>query len=200
MCDDGGHHHGGEPATLHLRDIMTESVVTVTPETSLRALVELLDREGVSGVPVVVAGRVVGVVSATDVLGFEADTPAVPSEQPDQAEWGTAEESEEPWEQEEAGSPAFFADMWPDVGAELVERFEEVGSPEWDLLEEHAVSEAMTPTLCALPPEFPVPDAAAYMLDRAIHRVLVMEGGRLLGIVSTTDVVRAVAQGRIPVA
>lgn len=182
---------------LKLRDIMTEEVVTVTPETTLRDLVELLGKEGVSGVPVVSGDRVVGVVSATDVLGLEADTPPVPSEQPTQVEWGSIEDEEESWEEGEAAPAGFFTDMWPDVGADLVDRFEEVGAPEWDLLDEHVVSEAMTTFLCALPPDAPVADAAAYMLERGIHRVLVMEGDRLVGIVTATDIVRAVAERRI---
>lgn len=197
MCGECCHDHAVESGALTLGDIMTEAVVTVTPETTLRDLIGLLEKEGVSGVPVVSARRVVGVVSATDVLGFEVDTPPVPSEQPTQVEWGTVEEDEDPWEEGVSPSPAFFVDMWPDAGADLVDRFEEVGAPEWDLLAEHAVSEAMTEYVFALEPDVHVPDAAAYMLERGIHRVLVMEHERLLGIVSTMDVLQAVAERRI---
>ncbi|MBI4541298.1 MAG: CBS domain-containing protein [Gemmatimonadetes bacterium] len=40
-------------------------------------------------------------------------------------------------------------------------------------------------------------EAARYMLRTGVHPVLVTEHRRLLGIVSTTDIVRAVAEGRI---
>lgn len=180
-----------------LRDIMTEQVVTVGPETTLRDLVGILQAHDVTGVPVVVGDRVVGVVSATDLLEFEADTPPVPSEQPTQVEWGSFEDADEPWEEGEESPAAFFTDMWPDVGADLVDRFEEIGAPEWDLLDEHVVSEAMTQTVCSLPPDAEIADAAAYMLEAGIHRVLVMADERLLGIVTAMDIVRAVAERRI---
>jgi CBS domain-containing protein len=35
------------------------------------------------------------------------------------------------------------------------------------------------------------------MVLRGIHRVLVMEGGRLLGIVTSSDFVRAVSERRV---
>ncbi len=35
------------------------------------------------------------------------------------------------------------------------------------------------------------------MLDRQIHRVLVTEGDRLVGIVSTVDLIRLFAEGKL---
>lgn len=50
-------------------DVMTTNVITVTPETSIHALAELLCAHGVSGVPVVdAAGGLVGIVSEGDLL------------------------------------------------------------------------------------------------------------------------------------
>jgi CBS domain-containing protein len=40
-------------------------------------------------------------------------------------------------------------------------------------------------------------EAAAYLLDRKIHRALVLESGELAGILTTTDIVRAVAERRV---
>lgn len=65
-------HPGG--TMLRLRDIMTTELVTVSPELSLRDAMELLVTSHVSGAPVVAQHRVVGVVSATDLLGFAAAT------------------------------------------------------------------------------------------------------------------------------
>lgn len=184
---------------LTLGEIMNGDVVTVGPETSLRQAIEILRAHEVTGVPVVIGERVVGVLSVNDVLEFEVDTPAVPVERTDQVEWGGLEDEDEGLEAEGGETPpaAFFIDMWADAGADVFERFEDSGGPEWDLLEEHDVSEAMTPTVYDLPPDTGVPEAAAFMLAREIHRVLVMEDGRLLGIVSSMDIVRAVAERRI---
>ena len=184
---------------LTLRGIMNEAVVTVSPETTLRDAIELLRAEGVSGLPVVTGEEVVGVLSANDVLDFEVETPVVPSERPGQTEWGGIEDEDAGLEAEAGETPpaAFFIGMWADAGADVSERFEAVEGPEWDLLEEHTASEAMTATVYALPPDTEVPEAAAYMLETGIHRVLVMEDRRLLGIVSSMDIVRAVAERKI---
>ena len=78
-----------------LSEIMSEDVVTVTPETSLREAIEVLRAEGITGVPVVSGETVVGVLSVNDVLEFEAVTPAVPVERTAQVEWGGLEEEDE---------------------------------------------------------------------------------------------------------
>jgi CBS domain-containing protein len=46
-------------------------------------------------------------------------------------------------------------------------------------------------------PGLSVPDAAAYMLIQRIHRAVVLERNELVGIVTATDIMKAVAQHRI---
>lgn len=53
---------------MKIRDIMKTDVVTVGVETSLRDVAALLASRGISGVPVVHEGRVVGVVSEGDIV------------------------------------------------------------------------------------------------------------------------------------
>ena len=48
---------------MRVRDVMTTDVTTVAPDTDLRDVAALLVEKRISGVPVVEAGRVVGVVS-----------------------------------------------------------------------------------------------------------------------------------------
>lgn len=58
------------------------------------------------------------------------------------------------------------------------------------------VSEQMTPDVETIGPEVSVPDAAAAMVRNRVHRLPVADdNGRLLGIVSTVDIMRAVANG-----
>jgi CBS domain-containing protein len=47
---------------------MTTNVLTVDPDAPLKEVAQLLSEHGVSGVPVVERGRVVGVVSETDIV------------------------------------------------------------------------------------------------------------------------------------
>jgi CBS domain-containing protein len=52
-----------------LRDIMTTDVITISPETTLKEVGEILKRNRVSGLPVVDKdGAVVGVITLTDML------------------------------------------------------------------------------------------------------------------------------------
>jgi len=71
----------------------------------------------------------------------------------------------------------------------------ETESPEWDRLEEHSIAEVMSRSLVAIGPHASVADAARMMADRGIHRLLVMYDGKLLGVISTMDIVRTVAEG-----
>jgi len=178
-----------------IRDLMSSDLITVNPELTLRDTIELLGRRHIGGAPVMAGDRVLGVISANDVLSFEAGMPGVPTEQPEMAEW----ELELPveWEEGTEAPGAFFSETWVDAGADVAERIQTLEGPEWDVLGEHTVSEAMTRTVCALPPDTELAEAARYMLRNAIHRVLVTERGKLIGILTTTDIVRAVAERRV---
>lgn len=132
---------------------MSRKVVTVSPEASLRELAGILDAEEISGVPVVAGTRVVGVVSATDLLRFESEGSRVPA--------GLGEERQ------------------------------------WAELEGYTVSEAMTRTLCTLTPDSEVHEAAAYMVRAGVQRLLVTRNLELVGIVTATDILRAVAERRL---
>jgi CBS domain-containing protein len=54
---------------MKVKELMTESVRTVTPDTPLKEVAAILAEEGISGLPVVdEGGRVLGVVSEADIL------------------------------------------------------------------------------------------------------------------------------------
>jgi CBS domain-containing protein len=60
---------------MKVRDIMTEDVFIVTPDTPLSVVAARMLEYGVSGFPVVADGRVIGVVSETDILYKERSMP-----------------------------------------------------------------------------------------------------------------------------
>ncbi len=65
-------------------------------------------------------------------------------------------------------------------------------------LERHLVEEAMTHApLRSLGPDATAEQAAALMRDAHIHRVPVMEGEALLGMVTSLDIAQAIADGRV---
>ena len=147
----------------------------------------------ISGAPVVSGTQVVGVVSATDLLEFASELPGLQPEQPE-----PVEEIELPDDAAENAEPpgAFFHELWTDV-AGMNERMSGTEGLEWNALAEHVVAEAMNHAVFALPPDTPVEHAAEYMRGQGVHRVLVMKGEKLVGIVSTSDIVDAVADHKL---
>jgi len=179
-------------------DFMTKEVVSVSAQFTLRETLELLADLHISGAPVISGAHLVGVITTTDLLAFQAGTPAIPTGQPEQAEDSEGNAAEELEEGTEA--PAhFFTEMWADTAAELEERFAESRGPEWDLLAEHTVAEAMSRRLLTVSPETSLREAAAYILRAKVHRLLVLDKDELVGILTTTDIVRAVASGVLTV-
>lgn len=175
-----------------LAQIMSTEVKTVSPETTLRELAEFLVSERVSGAPVVASGRVVGVVSATDLLEFDSEGRAVPVYR--STGEGDPLSGDESWDEEEGDAAAsYYADLWVDAGARVETRLA-TDSPEWNALEDHDISEVMTRRLLSLPPTADVQEAARRMDEADVHRLLVMEDDRLVGLITSSDLVRAVAR------
>jgi CBS domain-containing protein len=180
---------------LRLRDIMTTDVTVLRPETPIRDAMAILASSHISGAPVVSGHRVLGVVSATDLMLFAAELPGLPGDQPQALQ----EDAEAPDDEIEGNDPAgaFFHEMWNDVGPGMNERLRNVDGPEWNALGEHVVEEAMNQVVCSLAADTPVEFAAQYMREHAIHRVLVMEKDQLRGIVTTSDIAAAVADHKL---
>ncbi len=61
------------------------------------------------------------------------------------------------------------------------------------VFEQTVVQEVMTPRPQTINPEATIRDAAQRMLYLEVHRLFVEQDGRLIGVVSTTDLVRALA-------
>ena len=181
----------GSPRALTVRELMTSDMMTFSPQMSLRDAIEELVSKRVSGAPVVAGDHVVGTLSANDILMFVASTPGVPTERRQDDLYDDVSE----YERDDGAPPgAYFTDFWDDAGAEVSERLDWVEGPEWDMLDEHVVAEAMSTAVVLLPPTASARDAATEMQRSGAHRVLVGNGGRLLGIVTTMDITRAVAQ------
>ena len=58
----------GDPSAIPVEDVMTHKVLTVEPDTPLDDAARLLRRERIGALPVVSAGRVVGIVTRSDLL------------------------------------------------------------------------------------------------------------------------------------
>src|SRR5262245_32059376 len=129
-----------------LKDIMNRAVVTLSPDMTLAEAAARLERHEITGAPVVQAGRVVGVLTTTDLRGVYGD------------DWN---------------NPTHIGPVDAPLGDPTKIR----------------VAERMTQSIISLPPEADRAEAASVMLQYGVHRVLVMDGPFLLGIVTPLDVV-----------
>lgn len=182
---------------LRLRDIMTREVVTLEPQMTLREAMEILSSRHVSGAPVVSGQKVVGVISAGDLLSFAA---APPGDDEREAKPTLAErwnETEEWDDDEESESASFFTDMWDEHTEETTDVIDSDGESSPDVMSNHLVEEAMTKTIRWLSPDADVRSAADMMRQYRVHRVLVVTRGRLVGLVSAMDIAKAVADRKL---
>jgi len=172
---------------LALRDIMTTDVITVAPDTPLAEVAQLMGVEGISGVPVVTTERVIGVVSMSDIMDFSA------SEIGERSDDGRGGVFDGYRGDVDDSVSSFFTDSGP--RGRFADDDEDDGRGD-DLWGEFTASDVMTRSLFALPPDTPIAEAGRFMLSRGIHRVLVVDDGRLVGIASSMDFVKVVASGR----
>ena len=75
---------------------------------------------------------------------------------------------------------------------------EDAGLEDENTLDQHTVSELMTYQVFGVAPSTSITIAAAIMRKRGIHRVLVMDDERLIGIVSALDIVQLVSKTGLP--
>jgi len=157
---------------LTAREIMQPKPRSVSPQTTLPELQRTLLSARVSGFPVVDEGRLVGVVSRSDVvrqLSVEQSVGEMLSDY--QREAGG-----------EAGDEAFLDRVGQHVGRRM---------------ESLRVADVMVGSVITVAPDAPLEEVARTLVDHRIHRLPVVEEGRLVGLVSSTDLVRLVAEGRL---
>ena len=181
---------------LTVRDLMAPNPIRVTPEETLRAAADLLTSARIGGAPVVTDGRVVGMVTLSDILAFESENTGVVVPAPEDG----LEPDEEPELDEPDGvsseAAEWFLHMWDAEGPDSVTRMAESEGPAWNALDDHVVAEVMTPGVIEVAADAPITDAARIMERERIHRLIVVEEGMPVGVLTSFDLVRAVAQGR----
>ena len=144
---------------------------TVSPDTPLVELARLFLEDRVSGYPVVEGERLVGIVSRSDLVRQLSVEQSVAENVSDfYRDVGAFEDP-----------PGSFAAIARQVGARL-------GSLR--------VEDAMIRSVVRVESDAPLAEVARRMLERGIHRLPVVEGERLVGILSSLDLVRLFAEGR----
>jgi CBS domain-containing protein len=148
---------------VEARHIMTKQVLTVRESASLADAAKVMRKHHVSGLPVVdPSDRVVGILSEKDILrSLEEPMPASLS--------------------------ASLIDLVLLGGAGAQVRLDKLRAH----LETNRVEQWMTPDPIVVGPDASVVDIAELMRERKINRVPVVEGKRLVGIVTRHDVLSA---------
>ena len=130
-------------------EYMTCDVETADVEDPVEALAQTMHGRGISGLPVLQGGKLVGVVTRTDLIqlgvmqtGRRWTSPAMP-------------------------------------------------------LPHRRAGDVMTREPRVIAPGAPLRDAARIMSDHGLHRVFVVDGARLAGVISTLDLAAAVRDARI---
>jgi CBS domain-containing protein len=181
---------------LKVKDIMTRAVVTVSPETTVREAMEALATNHLSGVPVVARDIVVGVVSMTDILNFMVTAPqrkSAENEEPQSDEWI---ESDFEDDNDEVEAAVLSDEVWEEWSSNTA--LDESAGSASQVFDQVTAADLMNEEVFSVSPSSPIRSAAAMMQKRGIHRVLVIEGRKLLGIVSALDIARVVSEKGLP--
>lgn len=125
---------------MRVMDLMSSPPITVEADRPLKEVAEVLLHHGVSSVPVDASGRVVGILSETDLLDIESRR-------------------------------------------HVTRRADGYG-------EAKVASDVMTKAVIATSPEVQVDDLIRLMTEHRVKRVPVVGDGRLVGVISRTDVIR----------
>ena len=153
---------------LRAQDIMNPEVMSVQQDLTVAELAAFLVDQEISGAPVEDdAGRLVGVVSVTDIV--RATSSGGERYAPDH-------------------DPNFYVRGWED----RIEP-EELRSYHFDD-EGLLVKDIMTPSVFAVDASTPVQEVARSMMDSHLHRMLVVRDDKVVGIVSTSDMLQMVAE------
>ncbi|MGE0697574.1 MAG: CBS domain-containing protein [Hyphomicrobiaceae bacterium] len=138
-------------------EVMSKDVVTVNPETTVRAIAELMTKHRISGVPVVDAdGKLVGILSETDLLH--------------RAETGT-ERRRKWW-------------LGALVDADRLAR-------EYAAAHARKAADIMSTRVVSVDADMDLGAVADLLEKRNLKRVPVVRDGRLVGIITRGDLVRA---------
>jgi CBS domain-containing protein len=165
-------------------DVMQSPVLAVRPDLTVRELAIFLTENQISGAPVMDGqGRLQGVVSLSDIAQGGADEGglALNESDPDASVHG--------WEEEAT------SDEMRELHVEGAEAL---------------VRDIMTPTAFVVPDDTPVSRVARTMVAGRIHRLLVVRGRSVVGIVTSLDLLtllsgpaksrRRASRGRTPAA
>ncbi|KQC05232.1 MAG: histidine kinase [Methanoculleus sp. SDB] len=155
---------------MKVKDAMTPDPVTVSMQTTVSEAAGLLRKNRIGGLPVVDGERLVGIVTESDILTL-------------------------------LSTGDISNDLWLPSPLEIIEvpirefiNWEKTKKALSDIGSTH-VQDVMTSDVIAVDADATIEEAASLMLREGIARLPVLAKGRLAGIVTRLDIVRAIGAG-----
>ncbi len=150
---------------MKIKDFMTKKVIAVHKEMTVKEFIRFLQEHNITGAPVTdESGKVIGVVSATDVIKRSSYVTR------------DVAHSEDSYE--------------VDPCSGLVE----VHKYYTEELFETQIGGLMTTDLISLAPQDDLLDAVDVFIKTPVHRIVIMDGDKLVGIISTKDAIKVMAK------
>ncbi len=154
---------------MKIKDIMNKDVITCKPDDTLGTLANLLKENHISGLPVVDNGKVVGLVSETDLLKL----------------FKVPEISNDLW------LPSPFEII--EIPIRNLVKIEETRKA-FENIKLRPVKDIMTTDIHAISTEDTLEDASSMMIRYKVNRLPVIDNGSLVGIVARSDILRGLSQ------
>jgi len=162
-------------ANLTVREMMETVVHTVPPDMLLPALEKEFFDKKASGFPVVENGQLVGMVSRSDIVRQLAE------------------------ERQLAQTTSDF--YWDDSGfhEDPAKGEQQIATRVGQRIEELRVKEMMSQQVVVVSPDDSIELAAEKLMEHRIQRVPVVDGGRLVGVITALQYVQLFAEHRVKV-
>lgn len=164
-------------AGLSARQIMHADPICASPTETLRELRQRLVSAHVGGMPVVERGMLVGVISRSDIARVENLLESLDGEVAAELGWQDQQADGFAHGGSSSGGPASAGD-----GAAFRQK-----------LDRMRVREAMRTQVITCGPDDLVSQVARQMVEHHVHRIIVVEGEKPIGVVSALDLARLLA-------
>ena len=156
--------------TLLARDVMKKAVRCTSPHQLLSLVERQLIETHISGMPVVENGKLVGIISRSDVTRAQVLTDELDGQVQDELRW-------------DAQADGFQHTLSAKDFAGFSEKYKRM-----------RVRDVMRSQVVTCAPDAPVTDVAAAMVRHHIHRMIVVEDEKPVGIISSIDLVELVSK------
>ncbi|MGC9058844.1 MAG: CBS domain-containing protein [Candidatus Aenigmatarchaeota archaeon] len=150
---------------MFVKDIMSKNVITISPEENISKAIELMAKNNISGLVVVENEKVVGIISESDILEIlKSPFPEIKN----------------------LTNVTLSIFMLLKKGIESFNYAKKIAKLK--------VKDLMTKKVFYVGPNDTIEEAARIMSEKDIRRLPVIDEGKLVGIISRTDILRALME------